>query len=315
MRAKFINENIKDIFKPKTEEEIQKNIRKLSGDRIMNLISGQPHIDIKLLKIALEKGIDLDNYDLESIVADLDRNGQYDNKILLPSILKDFPYDVHKTKNGYFIIVKWWDSFSKLFKENRDLDLITIDKILSGNSDDLFYHISIEDIDLVDYEWAISQFKENDIDLKQLKDLTLKEANRNDIEILTELNNLEEIFKFISENEDSLYDLSKAIKRAIIETEQIANEDEAFKDLKNAILKYFKWEEPIIKEGQLKIPVTSDQILLIYKIYHDIMDGINYSIPYNGWQGDFKKYGQVFGDALMNYYKEEKIDESVKLKL
>jgi len=62
MRAKFVYESLNDIFKPKSYEEINKNLSTLSkNERILQLMYNSRDGNLEIVKTLIENGLDINS--------------------------------------------------------------------------------------------------------------------------------------------------------------------------------------------------------------------------------------------------------------
>jgi len=295
-----INESIKDVLKPKSQEEIDQNLNKLSGDELMYVWSENEE-NIKILKLALKKGINLSEWNLRDIIYALNKLSDDElNKLIFPYVLEDFPYNIKKHKDAYKLTVSDWSDFIDLFENTQEIRKSTINSILLEVSNIFDYNIS--DIHLNDYKDQVINFN-NDKVLNLLKDKLIKESKINNIQILSNINALKEIYEFIQNNENNLKELSIIIKESIAEAQRVADENAAINDLKNNILSFFGLNEPEIVNNSLIFNISPNEIVNVYKVYNNIQNGI-YCNP-NRWHDNLDE--ETFWWSLFDIINEENI--------
>jgi len=312
------NESIGDILKPKSEEEIEKQMRKLSGDELWDLWkdTGQK----EYLKRALTKKLrfPISGDDITEAIQEFPDAAE----TLFPLITKHFPYTLEKQGQKYILYAEWWDQFTDLFQEGREMSEESITKILSGDSWDLFERYGSEDMNLSDEIYAIQKM-EKDKGVAYFKSLTdeLKAMLLRDFDWLDydntmeikNLKNLTDIAKFLVKYQDErdLEEYVHAFEKALNETKGVADESVAFKELTEVLEREagFKFDKKYYSEKDqcYKIPLSKESIIRIFKMVNIEDEKIKYSPPYYGYNGNIYDHPDVFNDSLSNSIAE--IDE------
>jgi len=314
---KYLNESISDILKPKSEKEIEKEMGKLSGDELWDLWkdTGQK----EYLRRALKKNLTfpIGSEDIAEAIQQFPDS----TEILFPLIVKNFPYKLKKEGQKYILYADWYDEFSDLFMEGNDISKESIEKILSGDSWDLFERYGSEGMNLDDEIYAIQKM-EKDKGVTYFKSLTeelvtklLEDFNWLDYDNTMEIKNLKtltDVAKFLIKYQDErdLEEYIDAFEKALNETQGIADESQAFNELKNLLEKElgFKFETKYYSEKDkcYKIPLSKDSIIEIFKKANIDDNKIRYNPPYY-YNGNIYDHPDVFNDSLSNSISE--IDE------
>ena len=292
---------IEKILKPKTKSEIEKGLAKLSGDDLYDLWRDTG--EKEYLKRGLKKGIkSIGKYDIAEILEEISEDSELE-EILIPYIVKDFHSDLElkKTKKGYLLVFGWHD-FADLFAENREISKNTIEKILSGEAHEIFERYddwikALSDVHLGSIKLSDSFNKE----FKKLISKRLKKVKKNP-KILKDKNSFNDLFEYLEkhENDPELEDIIEAVKFAIYDTQEIADEVEAYDELKNAIKEEFNFGDPKVGDDKLVLTIDKETILHIFKMSYGIIDKIKYYPPRYGWSGEISKYPEDFQDSLSN---------------
>jgi len=315
---KYVNEAIGDILKPKSEEEIKKEIRKLSGDDLWDLWkdTGQK----EYLRYALKKRITfrIGSEDIADAIQEFPDAAE----TLFPLIVQNFPYNLKKEGQKYFLYADWYDEFADLFMESNDLSSESIQKILSGDSWDLFERYGSENMNLTDEIYSIQKMEKNK-GVAYFKSLTEELVTKlleyfdwfnydNTMEIKN-LKTLTDVAKFLVkyQNERELDEFVEAFEKALNETRGVADEAQAFNELKNSLENElgFKFDKKYYSESDkcYKIPLSKDSIIQLFKKAMIDDEKIKYNAPYYGYQGNIYDHPDVFNDSLSNSISE--IDE------
>ena len=307
---KTLKESIEDILKPKSEEEIEKNIKKLSGEDLYNLWDDSG--DKEFLKRALKKGINIGDLDIAEILESVNGEEEYE-ELLFPYILENFPIgEIKKVNKKYNLYFSGWDEFSSLFRESREIDEESINKILSGDSYEFFQRYDDYIRKLSDV--YIGSLKINDSVNKELKNLISKRLNNPPD--LKNKNTFDELYNYIEEHEKDpqLEDIVKALKFTIYDTQEVADESAAYNEIVHAIKSELNFKEPKVVDHHLVVPIDKETIINIFKMAHNINDKIGYWPPQYGWYGNISDHPDVFQDCLVNRLDdiENKLNESIK---
>jgi len=311
-----IKEAISDLLKPKSEEEIKKEIRKLSGDYLWDLWkdTGQK----EYLRYALKKRITfLGREDIADAIQEFPDAAE----TLFPLIVQNFPYNLKKEGQKYFLYTDWYDEFADLFMESNDLSSESIQKILSGDSWDLFERSDY--MNLADEIYTIQKM-EKDKGVSYFKSLTeelvaklLEDFDWLDYDNTMEIKNLKtltDVAKYLVKYKDErdLEGYVKAFEKALNETSGVADEAQAFNELKNSLENElgFKFDKKYYSESDecYKIPLSKDSIIQLFKKATIDDEKIKYNVPYYGiFLRNIYDHPDVFNDSLSNSISE--IDE------
>jgi hypothetical protein len=287
MKAKLVSEGIENVLKPKSEAEIDRDLKKLSGDELYDLFRADGNVEF--LERAAKKGItDIYSEDLAELLNEYPALSDE----LFPTVIEKFPWKLEKNKTGgYSILIAWWDELDGWFEENDEIDIKSIRKILEGDAFELFEQYD-EEVDLTDLN-----IKEN-----KIYDTIKSEIQNDFLSEVNEFKTLDDMFKYIGEHEDEYYELAEALKIAVGEAKAIADEDLAFKDLKNEIKNRFGFVEltNIGKDNLYRVPLSNESIIDIYKLENNYADKINYHPPRYGYQGDVDDVPEAFVEAIEN---------------
>lgn len=300
MRAKLINEGVGDLLKPKTAAEIESDLNKLSGNELYDLYNDTRDITflVRALKVG---GANIYKEDIAQLLEDDPSLENY----LFPYVVKQFPFELEKTKSGYNLLISWWDEFTNCFHENREIDIDVVSSILEGDAFEIFENFD-NNVDLTDIylNFSDSSINFNDL-INEIKEKIIEEKSDAEIQGIDDINKL---INYIGENEDEMPLISEAIKMGINEVQSIADESEAFNDLTNEIKNHFGWKfeklDKIGKNNLFKIPVSKKNIIELFKIHNDVGDKINYYPPSYGWSGDIDKHPDVFYESIQNRISE-----------
>lgn len=228
----------------------------------------------------------------------------YENNIDFMQYIVKFPsgnFNISKKDNQYFIAFNEWSDFAPYFRDNREISEDTVAEILSGEGSEYFEGYRTDN-EFPDFSSKfLKQIKSVFPELK--KALVEKHPEAKSIkDIYTLWNYILELKDDKPEGKELDYDIRRAIVQAFNEACEVADESEAFQELKDAILKFFemknakfsnkKFRGTMSKEGAKKL------ITLLFD--RDIIDGISYYPPQYGWQGNPEKHPDVFVDALIN---------------
>jgi len=308
MKAKFVNEDITHLLKPKSEKEIEDSLSNLSGDDLYDLYTNTDNKEY--IKRAIKKGIS--NLNCEDISNILFYNEDLEND-LYPLIIKTFPYQLKKNNNNYYMLFNWED-LSDLFVENSHVQKDFFNDILSGDSAE-YFHVYASDIDLSNYLWEIQHFNEKEINkniVNNIIKIVSKECKNNGIPF-NNITNIEQLFKFIlnNQNELKIKKIVGVLKIAICNVQEIADFDEAFNQLTNLLKNNFNLKNIITEDNYLKVLLNKDQILNLFKTHTSLLDKIYYIPPQYGFTGDFEKYGEYFIEEFYSLL-QENLNESIK---
>ena len=204
------------------------------------------------------------------------------------------------TNYTYSITFNEWGDFAGYFQESRDIDKDFIEKVLNGEGSDYFYGKS-DDNDFPDLS-GLNHYKIGKSVFKLLKEFVLK--------YYPEADQIEDF----SDLYDYLYSLSKKgtldkkIERCLIraynETIEVAQESEAYEELKQAIIDHFDLIDIKHSKEKFRGQIHSDGVKKLVMLYYarDAFEKqeVDYSAPYYGYSGDIEKHPDVFIDALLS---------------
>jgi len=115
----FINESVRDLMKPKTEEEIIKALENISPNKL--LMYAVKNNDIERLKIALERGADPTIYNHLPILSTARRGNKEMLKMLLDNdIVKSKLSREELQKYKYYLekVLKYYENINNFINEN-----------------------------------------------------------------------------------------------------------------------------------------------------------------------------------------------------
>lgn len=212
----------------------------------------------------------------------------------------------YEFKNGkYFLSFDGWQSFSDLFDtDTRNLSKDFVEAVLSGeNAEEYFEYDSVNFGDITEMTWFLKRLLAKG-KIPALDDLKEKFIERGgDPETA---NNLEELFDEIESN-DEYEDLHDALRFAWADSQEMADQDEAYKDLKNAIKKHFdindeeiKWVEKPNNYSHYYAPISLEGVEKLFGCLslNDSDYKIKYYPPQYSYNGDIT--AEVFNDSLSN---------------
>jgi hypothetical protein len=215
----------------------------------------------------------------------------------VPLANKDFKYKKLGTK--YILDFHGWEDFSPCFDYDRELSEEFVQAVLSGDAFDQFEYDLSGFKDITDLSWALNR------ELKKRKKIpALEDIKRIAIALggnPENMEDLDQLFDEISTNED-LSELDEAISFAFEESQQSADEHEAYTKLKEAIQKHFGIEEgKWIGEGEkayYRAPISFEGLHKLAFCLATNEEQIKYSHPYGGYSGDIS--AETFNDAMYN---------------
>lgn len=301
----IIKESIESVLKPKSEEDIEKQLNEMPIEDLVD--SWRDTYNILFFKQLVKRAPKfitendiLEAYSIDENIVDS----------IIPLILKNYPYDIVQDGDKFKLSIGWWDDLMFMF-EDGNVSIENIEKILSGDSYDLFEFDTDEryfqDI-FSNTAGAIQRMKVpnnffNDI-LERIKYKLKANANANiDTRDIDKIQSLESFFSLISNNIESIdYTFLSALVTAIDRVQTVANEAEAVEDIMNEIYKRLK----ITKEDftyneqseQYELTLSKDAMLDVFLMYHNAHNKIYIYEPRNGWNGDIDDFPQELKEAL-----------------
>lgn len=249
----------------------------------------------KSIKILLTRAKELKLQVITNEVYYYIRNEELD---ILEYIVK-FPKDNFKIKRKgeqYFIEFIEFADFAHYFMSTREIDKKFIEQVLSGEGDEFF--MGYED------SRDFPDFHHNFLDKISIIYKPLKTLVVNKHPEAKKVNNIIELFGFMKKL-DSTSDLNNSLYTTIInatnETQEIANSDEAYKDLKKAIIDFFELSDIKYKNNYI-VKISKDGLRKLLALYYDeeSADYIRYYPPQYGYRGDIENYSDIFIDVLDN---------------
>jgi hypothetical protein len=300
-----ISESLNDILKPKSQEEINKIMSKLYSHELWDYYLTTK--DEKFLDVAIKKGLQ-DIHPNEEEIADVLDNWKKDLSPFIPLIipyLNDHnDFKISKTKLGYNVHFNYWDDFSCFFEDNSEITTNDIKTIISGEDPELFqqyYDSTISDIhDLGNIFDHIPIANE----LQKLLVNVVKNEGKDLSKLKKWKDGFEYLFNYILEhkNDIELKGIISAICYAYNVTQAIADEDKARDELIGEIQEYFGFDKKpkIGNEDLYVMPISKENLIVMFKISLNRKNGISYHPPSYGWMGDIEKYGDVFNEELSN---------------
>lgn len=214
--------------------------------------------------------------------------------------LADTNFKYKKLANSYILTFGGWEDFSDYFDyDSRDLGKEFVESVLSGDAYDQFDYDLSGFRNIGDLSWALSREIKKGKEIPVLKDLKEKA-----IELGGNPDNMEEmedLFEEISSNED-LSELNTAISLAFEESQQSADEHEAYTKLKSAIKRHFGIEEgEWIGDGEkayFQAPISFEGLHHLAYTMATSEEKIKYGHPQQGYMGDIT--AETFNDAMYN---------------
>jgi len=227
-----------------------------------------------------------------------------ENENLINICMDKMNYDDIKKEgnNWYFYAKDGWEYFEDYFNIDSNCRDDVVKMILNGEGYELFDY----DCDNFGY---FTYLYINEKNLKYLK--TIVQNMKNDFEInqdeIDGIRDLKDVYN-IAKNYD-LDDLKDGLKLSHSRAQSYSDENEAYEYTTNQIIEHFgltveglKWVKANNSskyEDTLKIKFKDENsaketALLLYKIDNEPYDNSNYLIefsePYNGWNGDANEY-------------------------
>jgi len=206
-------------------------------------------------------------------------------------------FDFEKIGLQYYLMFKDWDVFATFFVDDRNhFSIDSIATILKGEGlDDFFGDYEIE---LPDFS---NRFLEK-IDVKLCNYLKiLFEKSHPEAEQYTNFRDLYHYIQKLDEDAELDDDIREAISRATTECQKMADYDECYKGIMDAVTDFFeisdvKW----LDKGGYKVKITEKGLNTLLGLCYnsDIVDKIDYTSPYYGYQGDIEKSPDSFSDSL-----------------
>jgi len=211
----------------------------------------------------------------------------------------DFKFE--KIGNQYYLIFNDWDDFSSYFKDNREISKQFIKEVLSGEGDEYFFgqYDSVNELP----RYTDRFFEKLSLELfKDLKSYVIK-VHKN----AKKCKNFKDLYKYLQdlELEDKLdHNIRNAIIQANNEAYEMASYDQAYDELKNAIIKFFDISDIKYVDGihkyKVKISESGLNTLIGLCFSDETIDKINYYLPQYGYSGNIEKQPDTFNDALAN---------------
>jgi len=214
--------------------------------------------------------------------------------------LSDSNFKYKKIGNKFIITFGGWEQFSDYFDyDSRDLSQEFVEAVLSGDAYDQFDYDLSAFRDIQDLAWHLQRELNKGKEIHVLKDLKEKAiemgaASKN-------VENLDDLLKEIDENED-LDELKTAVSFAFEESQQSADEHEAYVKVKSAIQRHFGVEDgEWIGEGEkayFQAPISFEGLHHLAYTMTTGEDKIKYYHPQQGYMGDIT--AETFNDAMYN---------------
>lgn len=234
--------------------------------------------------------------------SNLDENDFYELKsrgikwipwVKLPG--EDIQYEFKGGK--YFIKFSEWENFVDLFDtDSRDISKKFLESVLSGDALEYFEYDSSNYRDISELAWYFKRLKEKN-PMPALDELKQKYVDLGG----DSKKELEEMLEDIESNSD-FSDLHDAVTFAWVDALEVADEEEAYNDLKKEIQKHYQIGEGEWKEGPNQINYFYASISLngVEKLFDSLAmgeDKIKYYPP-QSYNGDVNPH--TFDDALSN---------------
>lgn len=284
----FINESIKDVLKPKSQKQIEKDLSKFDAEELYQ--KWRDTENEMFLFHSFHKG--LNHLTEDDILYVLELNNQELTDKVFPFIIQSFPYDIKKiNKYTYEMYV---DDLGEL-TDIMYSDDIDIEKILSGNSFDMFY-VSQSNIDLDNYDYEIKIIDDKKIDIEKLKYFVKRELNI-DENSLTDIYNEVKIFP-----ESTSF---KILKQTLAECQTLATESM----MNDYVMNFIKENigVPKYKDDKYYIRLAKEKVINVFKsTFNDFKFEIKN--PYM-WYGDISDYPHIFEEVLEEKIFEESDDQ------
>lgn len=190
----------------------------------------------------------------------------------------------------YFITFHEWTDFIDFIDTSNLRDRVSeefLRAVLSGDAFKFFEMDSDYANDITEFTWLLKKIesKGNGLDvLKDIKDKAIELGGDPD-----NMENLESLMEEINDNKD-LDDLKDAISHAVMEAQEIADENEAYKHIIDEIKKYFEiGEGNWIDENTYKAKITKKGVEMISYTIVTGDEKLGYSAPYNGYSGSISE--------------------------
>jgi hypothetical protein len=210
----------------------------------------------------------------------------------------DFKFE--KKGNQYYLIFDNWDVFAQFFKTGREIGEKFIKDMLAGEGDEHFYGYYDNDYkELPDFGDRF--LKKLDVELCNYLKSFLEKTNPE----IKQYKNFKDLYHYIQKlDEDKKLDedIGEAITRATTEVKEMADHDEAYNEIKGAVIDFFNISEPVWINDKFRTKISWDGLnTLVGLCFSDEMiDKIDYHPPYYGWDGDIEDYPVVFNDCVIN---------------
>lgn len=289
-KYKKMYEGLKDILKPKSKEQIDEDIEKLSANELYALYDTTN--DEHYVEKAIDKNI------APHIISD-DLLNLYEfipKEKLIPYIIYNIKeyYDLNITKNAdsYYLSFDDYDKFIYCFN-NSDYDIIK--NIFNGNSYEIFEN-RIEDLNI--YKDFIK--KHNDIlDFNLIKKY-----------VPSNINNFYDAFIYILDNEND-QPLTNAFINTFSELQTLADENEAYNRLNQSIIKAFDLKIEL-KNNEFNSIISIKNIYKLFELIYDITNKLNPNL--DNIYGDLDDTVQNFNETLESKLIDEgfELNESLK---
>ena len=234
----------------------------------------------------------------------------FDENPLLYNFYGDIIYcsDIVKENVDYWIIVGDYDYFSSYFKLDRDTSEKFIKSVLLSDAFQYFDYDNVFDID----EYGLDVDDEN---FSILKMILILEKLHNEDEydyFISDIKNYNDVVHII--NTYDFDEIESMLKNSIRRGHQDADADAAYEDLTDDVYDFFelelgsaKWQQYKNKKEDLlwikfKTKEAAFRAKFLINNYDDSYDDdkIDYSQPYNGYNGKTETMNEVFNNEFLN---------------
>lgn len=203
----------------------------------------------------------------------------------------------------YYMVKNGWGDFSEKFKSGRDISEEFIKAVLS--SDAWEYFDNQINADLADACGYINE--ENILDIQKI--LVKRFPDKNFEEYGSDL---DDVLSGLENEGEDVEDIIDAIKHAMSNAQQSADESEAYDMLTKAIISHYSIKSYDWKDDKLFVEVPESEFKMAVMGVADEDDEINYSPPYYGYSGDVDKghYNEELDNKLCDIKEYKQLAEN-----
>jgi len=191
-----------------------------------------------------------------------------------------------------------WSDFADLFKEDRDVRDGYIENVLSGMGHEYFEHYDIIEPDYFSFK-NDKIFQDVKTQIKEkIDELDLSDEDEYD-DMIKDFNSAEsfsDLYDHVLKKYDMLDDIKTAVNHGYTNSQELADESEAYDSLTNSIINTFDGGEVSYENDKYIMPISIPDFDI-----DDIVDNgriIEWEIPYYGWNGDVDD--DTFREELVN---------------